>query len=301
MAERYPVLFLALLLAGCGGGGGGPVAATAPAPSAPAPVGQPSGTVPLNLQAASTTVPYPVAALFDGATPVSTQNGTITLTTDAGGNVNKMVFSLPAQSFTAIPDIELSSPRTASAGQLASILYQTLGFPNTVGYILSQVAGSQTLSSSAYGVWANGLLKIGGDAGPFAFGNLTPPASVPATGSATFSGSVIGMGMSGGSTAFALDGNAQIVANFSNQSVAASLTNLRTLSAETTTTLSPPLPDLAGTAAISGNAYFGPVAGGAFAGTIGGNFYGAGAAETVGVFTATGGGNFVFGSFGAKK
>jgi len=93
---------------------------------------------------------------------------------------------------------------------------------------------------------------------------------------------------------FALDGKAQIVANFSNQSVAASLTQLRT-------PVSGTLPDLTGTAAISGNAYSGSIAGGALKGTIGGNFYGAGADETAGVFQVSGGGSSLFGSYGAKK
>ena len=298
----YP--FLVLLLAGCSGGGGvtTTAATTAPAPVPPAPAlpGQPWGTIPLNLQAASTTVSYPVAAINNGASPVSAQNGTIALTTDAAGNVNKIVFSLPGLSLTTVPNTELSSPQTANAGQLSGVLYETFGFPNTVGYILSQVAGSQILSASAYGVWTNDMFKIAGAGGPLAFGNLTAPGSVPATGSATFIGSVIGMGLSGDSTAFALDGKAQIVANFSNQSAAASLTNLRTVVIGSPIA-TVPLPDLTGTAAIAGNAYSGAISGGAMAGTIAGNFYGAGATESAGVFSATGGGNYVFGGYGGKR
>src|SRR6185503_18510899 len=130
----YP--FLVLLLAGCSGGGG---VTTTAATTAPAPPGQPWGTITLNLQAASTTVSYPVAAINNGASPVSAQNGTIALTTDAAGNVNKIVFSLPSLSLTTVPNTELSSPQTANAGQLSGVLYETFGFPNTVGYILSQV------------------------------------------------------------------------------------------------------------------------------------------------------------------
>lgn len=301
MAKRNScasVLVLAALLAGCsGGGGGGGAATTTPVTPAPAPTsaGQPSGTIPLNLQAAGMTVSYPVASTFDGAAPVSTRNGTITLTTDANGNINKLVFDFPGRSLTVIPTTELSSPRTADAVQLNGILNQTFGFPNTVGYTLSQVAGSQTLTSSAYGVWADDMFKSFGDGRPFAFGNLTPAASVPTTGSATYNGSVIGIGLQNESTAFALDGKAHIVANFSTQSVAASLTNLRTVGGPGA------LPDLTGTVAISGNAYSGSIAGGALKGAIGGNFYGAGADETAGVFQAGGDGNYLFGSYGAKK
>ncbi len=289
------ILVWTALLAGCSGGGGGGAATTVPATPTPAPAVQANGTVPLNLQAAGKTVSYPVASTFDGAGPVSTQNGTITLTTDANGNINKLAFDFPGRSLGVIPTTDLSSPRTADAVQLNGILSQTFGFPNTFGFTLSQVAGSQTLSASAYGVWADDMFKMTGDGRPFAFGNLTPAASVPATGSATYNGSVIGIGLLNDSNGFALDGKVQVVANFSDQSVTASLTNLRTVGVPGA------LPDLTGAVAISGNAYSGSIAGGALKGSIGGNFYGAGAAETAGVFQASGDGNYLFGSYGAKK
>ena len=60
------------------------------------------------------------------------------------------------------------------------------------------------------------------------------------------------------------------------------------------------LPNLNGSAAMTGNAYAGTISGGALSGTINGNFYGTAAQETAGVWQASGGGNLWVGSFGAK-
>jgi hypothetical protein len=99
----------------------------------------------------------------------------------------------------------------------------------------------------------------------------------------------------------ALQGNVQIVANFSTQSVTTKLTGL------TTERISPgsgkvtgTLPDLTGSSAISGNAYGGPISGVGMSGTINGNFYGSAAQETAGVWQASGNGKAWLGSFGAK-
>jgi hypothetical protein len=132
---------------------------------------------------------------------------------------------------------------------------------------------------------------------------------MPASGTATFNGATIGVGgATGGSTAYSLVGNAQIIANFATQSVTTNLTNLSTLilsinnlSTQTISTNAVgSLPNLSGTSTISGNAYAGPIAGTGLTGTIKGNFYGPAAQETAGVWQASGGGNAWIGSYGAK-
>jgi len=281
--------FCAFSLASCGGGG---AVSPAAAPIAPAPPVATSN-IPVNLQAPSTTVIYQAAAT-NAAGPSSP---TVTLTTDASGNLQTVVFNLPYLGGNlGLQTPSLSSPLTVDARQINGLLSQTIGFPNTRFYTLSQVAGSQTLSASAFGVFATNTLLIAGDAGGFAFGNLTPAASVPGSGSATFNGSVTGIGVANSSSAFGFEGRAQIVANFSGQSVTANLTNLSTRLTNGTLAL----PDLSGTSPISGNGYSGSISGGGVTGTISGNFYGAGASETAGVFQGTGGGNAFWGSFGAK-
>jgi hypothetical protein len=292
------VLALGVLLSGCGGAGGGGTASTAPAPAAAPAVTTTSGG-PVNLQAANSTVIYQAAAVYgsDNAVPGSS---TITLTTDASGNLKAVDFNLLGlRGRDASPSLSLTSPLTVDLRNLVLVFRETFGTYSTTGYTISQVAGAQTLSSSAYGLWASGNPATLGTNGALAFGNLTPAASVPATGSATFNGTATGLGTaSSGDTVYALQGNAQIVANFSSQSVTTSLKSLNTINISTSATGS--VPDLTGTSAISGNAYSGAIGGGGLAGTIAGNFYGAPAQETAGVWHASGGGIFWGGSYGAK-
>jgi len=300
------------LLAACsGGGGGGAVATTtsAPAPVSPA---TPTSGVAVNFQPAMTTVTYPAAAVTvigaakgmgNIAISAAGQGATITLGTDSSGNLSRVI--IPAGSIddrflpydTGRP---LTDPSTLNFGiQLGD----TFGFAsaNTIGYSISQVAAGQGLTSSAYGIWTSVWKSPSADAGVFAFGNLTPATAVPATGSATFNGFTTGFGgPTDGSAAFVLNGNAQIIANFSNQSVTTNLTNLSAGNISYTSSAKAAVPNLTGTSAITGNAYTGPLSGGGLSGTVNGNFYGSAAQETAGVWQASGGGSAWVGSFGAK-
>jgi len=297
---HYPAVALGLLLAGCSSGGGGGISATA-APTLTAPTTQtPAGSGgPINLQGANSTVDYKAAALYGSALYPAPGTASVTLATDANGNLKTISFNLPGFGLKdASPSVVPSSSMTADLGNLVLIFRETFGFVSTRGYTLSQVAGAQTLSSSAFGLWGSGDV-MGGGAGGFALGNLTPANSVPASGSATFNGTVIGLGTATDATAsYALQGEAQIKANFANQSVSTRLTNLNTMNLSTNVKGS--LAELAGTSTISGNAYSGSIAGGALTGTITGNFYGSAAQETTGVWQASGGGSFWGGSYGAK-
>lgn len=310
MRNSLAALSLAsLLLAACSGGGGGGGMAAAPAPAAPAPVVTPPGA-PVNLQAASTRVAYPAAAVTGVVTSTapgsvitsaSSQGATITLGTDASGKLNALIFNLPGLSVQyPAPLTSLSSP--LSLDSIASALNDNLGPGNSLGAVLSQAAAGQILSASSYGLWLHTDDSNTAQAGSFAFGNLTPAASVPVTGSATFNGFAIGTAstLNGGSL-YAVQGNAQIIANFATQSVTTNLTNLAVgnqpyAPAATITSL----PNLSGTSAMTGNSYAGTISGGALSGTINGNFYGPAAQETAGVWQASGGGNQWIGSFGAK-
>jgi hypothetical protein len=313
----FGALLAALSLAACGGRGGPAAPAPAPAPSIVATSG-----VPLNLQAASTAVNYDAASATavvtptgegGGATASSGQGAKIGLTTDGSGNLSKIAFSIPMAGGgvyqVAIPvgagSLVLSSPQTINFDTIAYELYYNAGDPGDVSYGLSQVAGAQSLSFSAYGFWASTGFGATGPGGTFAIGNLTPAASVPSTGSATFKGSTVGMGgATNGGMTDGLQGNVQITANFSTQSVTTSLTGLMTerisVAGGRGTEVMTPLPDLSGTSTISGNAYSGPIAGTGLSGTINGNFYGSAAQETAGVWQASGNGNTWVGSFGAK-
>lgn len=316
MANRwnYSAAFLAsglFLLAACSSGGGGaPSTVSAPVPVAP--VGAQEGL--LSFQASNTTVAYPAASAtalvtnsgVGGVTnAASGQGATITVTT--GGGAIKVAFDVPTtgatftqQFVSSVWDYDgLISGGTPSPAGLAGWLKGLFGSPNTSGALLTQFIGAQSLNYAAYGLWASGDTATTGRAGAIAFGNQTPTASVPATGSATFNGSTMGVGgATSGSTIYALKGNAQIIADFSAHTVTTNLTNLATQNISTNAVGS--LPDLTGKSSISGNAYAGPVAGTGLTGTINGNFYGSAGQETAGVWQASGGGNSWIGSYGAK-
>ena len=313
-ALSVPVL---LFLAACSGGGGGSsgVGVSSVAPSAVPTTTVSNQALLPSLQASNTTVTYQAAsatALVTNAgvggvaNAASGQGATITVSTDGTGLI-KVIFNIPTTGATFTQQYTSSvwdyggpiGVNVLTAAQLVTILRDVYGFPNTTGAVITQSIGAQSLNSAAYGFWASGETATAGRAGAFAFGNLTPAASVPATGSATFNGPTVGVGgASGGSTAYALDGKVQIVANFAAHSVTTNLTNLSTQNISTNAISS--LPDIAGTSTISGNAYSGAIAGTGLAGTINGNFYGSAAQETAGVWQASGGGNAWIGSYGAK-
>jgi hypothetical protein len=269
--------------------------------------------VPANFQAAGATVTYPITAAVSGPSStglISAGPGegltAATVTTDASGNFGRISFSRPnAGGKTVTSDVNLTSVSPQLA-QLTSVLKQVYGqyIDDETDLVLIQSAGAQGLTSSAFGLWAlsyendpsgNGA----GRAFAFAFGNLTPSASVPVTGSAIFNGTTTGLGGGGGANSLhALQGNAQIVANFSTQSVTSRFTNLTTQNIYTNVT--GVLPDLNGTSTIAGNAYSGSISGTGLTGSINGHFYGTAAQETAGVWQAFGAGSNWMGSFGAK-
>ncbi len=302
------------LLTACGGGGGGSAGTVGAATPAPAPAAAPTSGIAINLQPAKTTVTYSAAAstaigagkgMGNITIAMVGQSATITLSTDASGNLSGV--TIPAGS---INDTASSGGTGRSLTDPATLLFgfqlqDTLYFANTISYSLSQAAAGQGLSSSAYGIWASTGKSLPGDVGVFAIGNPTPPTSVPTSGSATFNGFTVGAGgpinsnAADGSSIYSLKGDAQIVANFATQSVTANLTNFTT-SRSYSNSIQTSVPDLAGKATMSGNAYSGPISGGGLTGTINGNFYGSTAQETAGVWQASGGGNAWIGSFGAK-
>ena len=270
--------------------------------------------VPASFQTANATVTYPVTnavsnADSTGLGPAAPGEGltNVTITTDASGNFGRMSISLPnVDGKIVTSDVNLSIATPVQLAVLASMLKQVYGpfTDDATALALNQSAGAQALNWSAFGLWSYAYENDphGNGAGQsyaFAFGNLTPAASVPATGSATYSGTTMGMGGGPGENSlYALQGNAKIVANFSAQSVVTNLTNLTIQNIYTNATGS--LPDLTGTSTISGNAYSGPIAGTGLTGSVKGNFFGPAAQETAGVWQASGGGSAWLGSYGAK-
>ena len=290
-----------LFLTACGGGGGGGGSAPTSATATAAPP-SPNAGLYISFQTDSATITYPMASATALVTNAGTggvaaaasgQGATMTLTTNGGAfniafNVPTTGSTFTQQYASSVWEIDNPIDRNApAAAYLATILRLAYGSPNRDFSEITQSIGPQSLNSAAYGFWASGDTATTGRAGTFAFGNLTPTASVPSTGSATFNGLTIGAGgASSGSTVYALEGKAQIIANFASQSVTTSLTNLSTQNISTNAVGS--LPNLTGTSAMSGNAYSGPIGGTGLTGTINGNFYGSAAQETAGVWQASG-------------
>src|SRR5215217_4110162 len=116
--SRYlgrPAAFLSLsvpFLAACSGAGGGGIStAAAPAPLPVAPTMTTSG-IAINLQAADTTVAYPAMA----TDTYKSGNPTVTVTSDASGNLKTVLFSLPSFSRSlGAPSLNLTSPLTVDA------------------------------------------------------------------------------------------------------------------------------------------------------------------------------------------
>ena len=295
----FHAAFLApcLLVAACGGGSGGGGAVVPPQVTPPLP---PTSGIPVNLQSGSAPLIYQAAAVTAvgaktsmGNVTISAagQGATITLTTDAGGNLKSVAIPAGGITDTGVntnSGRKLTDPLTLDFGYQLS---DTFAFGDEYSYTLTQIAAAQGLTASAYGLWASSLIAPA-SAGALAFGDLTPQASVPATGSATFNGTTIGIGgpIATGANS-ALKGDTQIIANFATQSVTTKFSNFT----------AGVIPDLSGSSIIAGNAYAGTLSGGALTGTINGNFYGSAAQETAGVWQASGGGNAWIGSYGAKQ
>ena len=318
---RHMVALLTVcsLLAGCSGGGAGS-AATTPSVPASSPATTPTLTIVVpDVPPTATTYPatsVAMTAASTGLTPAPAGEGVTSLTINTDPNVGfhqvYVSFAIvggPQNGTVKTAAINVTSTAISQLSQVASFLKPEFGpFTDDVeGLVLNQSAWGQALSYSGFGLWASTWLNDsqGNGAGrlfTFGFGSPTSGAAMPVSGSATYNGSTAG---AGGADDFktpnsltALQGNAQIVANFSTQSVNAKLTNLTTQNLYTNVTGA--LPDLTGTAAIAGNAYSGAIAGTGLSGSIKGTFYGPAAQETTGVWQASGGGINWVGSFGAK-
>lgn len=268
------------------------------------------------MQPPGTTVTYEAssaAAFFNigsgvGANDIeSTGSGsTVTITTDANGIITDLTISTNTAGVSFLAGDQPFGAAGNAMPSNAEVLNElTAGLQE----IFSGGAGSYgfafvDLSYSMYGGWAVNDSNTGssGRVGVIAFGAQTETTSMPASGSATYNGQTLGMGMTG-TSAFAFTGDAQVVANFDSLTLNTTFSNLTTR--DLNTNASGALPNLAGTGSIvitpTGNEYFGSISGGGLNGTVEGNFYGPNAAETEGVFHATGGGTTVIGSYGAKK
>jgi hypothetical protein len=152
------------------------------------------------------------------------------------------------------------------------------GLPATTG---DAVLALNDLTASSFGPWAVKTGDTTYQIGAVAFGTPTPVTSMPVIGTATYNGTTTGIHTSSAASS-RIDGTAAIGVDFAGMTAATSFTNLRTVSGRT-------LPDVSGTAQISGNRYSGNLTGPvSMFGTVQGTFYGPAAEETAGTWAVQG-------------
>lgn len=287
----------ALCLTACGGGGGGG-GSTAVDPN--------QTPVPSTFQAANTSVVYQAASAAASFTATSgvTSSGiasegagsTVTVTTDSSDHISNLAINVStagtafSAAYAGTQIAPILTPITLS--QLSTVIQQI-----SVGGTAFGFQGSgQGLSYSAFGIWESVDTPTAGRIGVMASGNET--AATPISGTATFTGSTMGVGASG-TTSFALTGTAQVTANFGVNAVTTTFSGLtvQNLSTNALGTLA----TQSGSGTIAGNKYTTVISGGGLSGTAAGTFYGPIAQETAGVWRSTGGGISFIGSYGAHQ
>jgi hypothetical protein len=273
-------------LAGCGGGGLSDI------------------FLETDIQPSNATRTYRVssaATSFDNLTGISSasveqtgQGSTVTISTDAQGIVSVVELNILTGGVVVFHE-------TFSGTQPANITLDSL--VQRMRLVADGSVGSadvviDTLESSLFGAWI--VHEVGGDfdMGAFAGGKETPLASVPTSGSATYTGPTFGMGATG-TNLFALSGSIRIDADFAGQDVTSTISDIATKSIDSGA--SGTLADLSGSGNITGNNYATTLSGGALSGALTGTFYGPNAEETAGVWAVSGGSTTAVGSFDAVQ
>jgi hypothetical protein len=175
------------------------------------------------------------------------------------------------------------------------------------------VANLQYTSFGTWDVAASTTAPVAYYVGTFAGGDSSDiTATMPTTGSATYNGGATGVALVG-SNAYRFYGTTALSANFATNAITGDITNINAYA----TGGNGPTPSLgtmnsiALAATISGSVFNGTSSAASTpgtavnisgaTGTLNGGFFGPNAAETSGVFSLSGGGALVMGSFGATK
>lgn len=219
---------LALSTAACAGGGG-----TSSIPSG-------SGVMPNSTGggSAGTSVGIPGAASF-GPSPVPAQFATAGGPTLTGGNG---IFPAPNTAFPALssslqvtssglmPAVNQGATITVVSSSAASSTYQ-ISVPSVGVNATTQVpqATANLLSYVSLGDWQQGTSGVLNSFTEFVFGYETPPASIPTTGTATFSGAAQGTVFTPGTpfVGTAVNGAAALSVNFGSGSITGALTKMQ--------------------------------------------------------------------------
>lgn len=260
------------------------------------------------------------AVLATDTTPVTTAGvtypGNLTVARPTGSNPAGVSASVTNNSAVAF-DVTVNSVIDGTAGSERYIEANvTARQPDVIvaagvgsdGLIHELVLGGvDTLSYTRWGFWGrannNNVLETGEFWATYYGGRETPVSAVPTTGTATYTGVTVGVGIDKAGLVDAIAGNLSLTANFSAATVSgavAGLINSQSVALDARATM-------AGT--IGGNGYAGTVQGTNLAGNtvlgsgnFDGKFFGPAAEETAGKwnFNSTDGSKLM-GAFGAKR
>ncbi len=293
------------LLTACGGGGGG--------------AGGTSATLQYFTRISAVTVPGTVratgvsvestytansSAVTSVSTPVDSTNSSVDLTYNSSGLLNKIVITTPTSTKT------LDSAAGAQFGTL-------IGSSGVIG--AAQSANLQDFAAYPYdpssigwdyqtfGIWETGRGTGSGTAGAISVGAVTSVASMPTTGTATYSGYSGGAYVNSSGADFLTRSTVTMATNFATRTIAFSTgSTVKVATTALTTAINDNNLNLSGnlTWNSGSSAFTGTISTtGGMTTVVNGNFYGPSAIEAGGVFygRASSGVESYVGAFGAKR
>lgn len=289
MKSFVVIVATALSLAACGGAAGGGAASVTPtAFTSFSDAPKPGATALAGNTLEATYTADPTTFAVTSISPVVSGNGTMTKTLDSSGATTTTVITGALSGFT---------------GQTSSSGIQAIAASNATGF--ARTSTSSALEYQSFGIWQTGRTTASGTIGAISAGAPTAGASIPTSGTATFSGGAIGLAVDNAGTTSSVSANGTVNVNFGSRAITLSTTSSYKTNMITGAVAAAPDLNLSGsmTYAPASNAFNGTVttAGGAY-GSTSGRFYGPSAQEVGGTFATTGAGLQTYaGAYGAKR
>jgi hypothetical protein len=312
-ARRLIACLAVIALSACGGGGGGGGSMQT----------TPSSSVPLIASGTFLTGPggnfteQAISFSFNGASfglgAFALNNAQMSLTADSTGRTRFLTLNIPVPNGQYMHTFDLASA-TAGTGPLGGFIHVRDGTTFPDGRSQHALILDPSLNFSTYGLWVNvqsfnGTTGGQGATGVIAFGNTTPTAGLPHSGSATYAGRTVGAAANGISQSI-LAGTVNLNVNFGAMTVGGTfaINDVTSGTATPWATLMMPSTNIASVPFALGPAgtYIGTLTGSLPTGavtssTVQGHFTGPQANETVGTWSANDNRTHAVGAFGAKR
>lgn len=298
--RKFALFPITLSIAACSGGGGGGSGInsfTQWSAITPNSTTQISGTTTEAAYTSQTSSPFAVLS----HTAPTEGTGTVTVVTDGSGNQSSVTVT-GSQSSVSFNQSNATSTDLSSIGVPDAIYTQSNDGTKILISANQQALGYEYQS---FGVWATGLGTGSGNVGAISVGAKTAGSDVPTSGGGTFTGYGGGVYIDSAGIDYAALGDATLIADFGNRTVDLTISNTNKIAQNTQVVSSATNLNLSGqlTYTAGSNSYTGPITTtGGMTGQATGSFYGPGAVETGGTFSATGTGvESYIGAFGAKR